>query len=397
MKVAQKTRILHLDMDAFFAAVEQRDHPEYRGRPVVIGALPGHRGVVATASYEARRFGIHSAMPIHQAYQRCPDAVYLRPDGRRYAEASQAVMTILHDYSPLVEQVSIDEAYVDISGSDRLFGPAEKMASEIKNRIVSELHLPLSIGVGPNRLIAKLASEHDKPDGLCIVDDDEVLDFLAPLPISNLRGVGPKLQSKLRQSHIQTVRDLRQWSSKQLEQRFGENTGQMLYLQARGQGSSTLHPDEERKQISKEKTFQEDTADPDVLRRALFSLAAEVGRKARSKNLRGHVVHLKFRFPGFETHSRQQHLSQGINTDDRIANEAWALYQNSGFAGRPLRLIGLGISEWQGPDNKQLGLFAEKPEQSKAPIYAAMDQVNSRFGSQVIGFANILKNNKKSQ
>ncbi len=391
-------RILHVDMDAFFAAVEQRDHPEYRGRPVVIGARPGGRGVVSTASYEARRFGIHSAMPIGQAYQRCPNAVFLRGDRQRYSEASAQVMQILAQYSPLVEQVSIDEAYVDISGSERLLGEPRLLGQKIKEHIARALRLPLSVGIGPNRLIAKLASEHDKPDGLCVVNDDEVLDFLAPLPISALRGVGPRLQQKLRASHIHRVHELRTWSLKQLTQRFGDNTGHMLYRQARGQGSSELHPDEQRKQISNETTFQKDTEDTQILQQTLQKLAAEVGRKARRHALRGRVVHLKVRFSGFETHSRQRRLDQGINSDARIAAEAWSLYEQSGFGGRPLRLIGLGISDWSAQKKEgQLGLFDAAADEDaegrhKAQqIYETIDRLNAKYGSQVLGFAHLLK------
>ena len=388
--------ILHIDMDAFFAAVEQRDHPELRGQPVIIGALPGHRGVVSTCSYEARKFGVRSAMPINEAYRRCPQGIYLRGDGQRYSSASAKVMAILGDFSPLVEQVSIDEAYVDISGTERLLGEPRELGQQIKDRIQKELQLPASIGIGPNRLIAKLASEHDKPDGLCVVTQDQVLDFLAPLPVAALRGVGPKLQQQLKAAGLHDVVSLRRWPLAHLQQRFGPSLGQMLYNQARGIGSQHVGETRERKQISKETTFAHDVSDADILQSTLHQLAAQVARKARAKGFLGRVVSLKIRFAGFETHSRQRRLAQGINSDLRLAQEAWRLYLEGQFAQQPVRLIGLGLSDWQtAPPQQQLGLFSPPaPDTDNPALYSALDQLKDRFGASVIGFASGLHTKK---
>ena len=216
-------------MDAFFAAVEQRDRPECRGRPVVVGARPGRRGVVSTCSYEARVFGIRSAMPISEAYRRCPDAIYLKPDMPRYAEASRQVLEVLESVSPVVEPVSVDEAYLDISGLARLYGPPRSIAGLVKERIWQRTGLSCSVGVGPNRLIAKLASEHDKPDGLIVVAAEEIETFLDPMPLSNLRGVGPRTLKTVQHLGIKNVRQLRTMPLDLLSSYFGETLGCRIY------------------------------------------------------------------------------------------------------------------------------------------------------------------------
>ncbi len=218
-------QVMHVDMDAFFAAIEQRDHPEYRGRPVVVGARPGGRGVVATASYEARRYGVGSAMPISEAYRRCPHAVYLRPDLERYGAVSRQVMVILEQVSPLVEPVSIDEAYLDISGLERLCGRPERIATRIKEEVRAELGLTLSVGIGPNRLIAKLASDYRKPDGLTWVRPDQVQAFLDPMPVARLRGVGTRSQERMHRLGVQRVEQLRGYALEDLQRHFGAKGG----------------------------------------------------------------------------------------------------------------------------------------------------------------------------
>ena len=215
--------IAHVDLDAFFASCEQREHPEYKGRPVVVGALPGHRGVVAAASYEARRFGIRSAMPISEAWRRCPDAVFLRPDMDKYRRVSRQVFQVLETMTPAVESASIDEAYLDVTGFEKLVGPPETIGREIKHRIFAETGLTASVGIGPNRLIAKLGSEYHKPDGLTVVSEKQVLDFLAPMPVSNLRGLGRQTQKVFTRLGISTVAQLRAVPLPLLQQELGEN------------------------------------------------------------------------------------------------------------------------------------------------------------------------------
>ncbi len=260
-----KTRwIMHVDMDAFFAAIEQRDDPGLRGRPVVIGAKPGGRGVVATCSYEARRFGIRSAMPINEA-------LYLRPDMGRYAAASRAIMMALEDISPVVEPVSVDEAFVDITGLENLIGTPEQIAHATKINIFRTTGLTASVGVGPNRLIAKLGSDHRKPDGITIAAPDQVQDFLGPMPIRNLRGVGPRTAERIEQLGIYTVADLRRCSHERLAAHFGGKGADLLYNQSRGVGSNVVSNGGQRKSISRETTFSEDAVDQKTLHNVLLS------------------------------------------------------------------------------------------------------------------------------
>ena len=240
----------HADLDAFYASVEQRDCPEYRDRPVVVGALPGHRGVVAAANYKARVFGIHSALPIAEAYRRCPDAVYLRPDMAKYLRVSREIFQILESITPVIEPVSVDEAYLDLTGLEKLLGPPEVIGSEIKHRILEATGLTVSVGIGPNRLIAKLGSEHRKPNGLMVVYPDQVLVFLAPMPVANLRGLGRQTQKIFSRMRIDTVAQLRAVPLRTLQQHLGTKAAASFQQQALGIASSAVVPGRERKRIS---------------------------------------------------------------------------------------------------------------------------------------------------
>ncbi len=372
--------IMHLDMDAFFAAVEQRDRPELRGRPVVVGAQPGKRGVVATCSYEARRFGIRSAMPINEAYRRCPQAAYLRPDLARYGAVSRQVFAALGAVSPLVEPVSVDEAYLDVSGLERLMGPPEEVGRRTKLLVREAVGLSCSIGIGANRLIAKLASEAGKPDGLLVVPHDAVQAFLDPLSVAALRGVGRETQKVVERLGIRSVRQLRGYPLGLLQRHFGRKGGESLFRQARGQASDQVGAGRERQSISKENTFNEDLRDPQAVQQVLARLAAEVGRSARAKRLKGRTVTLKLRLPGFETHTRQRRLAAPIDTDTAILRTARELYRDSGYAGRPLRLIGLGIQDWAtGPAMGDL--FEDAPQNAKDQrLFQTLDAINDKFG-----------------
>ncbi|MEW8044567.1 MAG: DNA polymerase IV [Candidatus Sedimenticola endophacoides] len=310
--------IMHLDMDAFFAAVEQRDHPEYRGRPLVVGARPGGRGVVSTCSYEARRYGIRSAMPISEACRRCPDAIYLRPDMARYTEASRRVMAVLDEVSPLVEQVSVDEAYLDISGLERLFGSPARIGRLTKRKVFEAVGLTCSVGIGPNRLIAKLASDYRKPDGITLVAPDAVQAFLDPMPVANLRGVGPATLGLLQRLGIRTVAQLRALPLELLQAHLGERGGSHLHAQARGRGSDRIEAAGQRQSVSKETTFGQDVTDIQVLKNCLRQLASDVGHTLRREGLWGRVATFKVRLPGFETHTRQRLLGEAVDSDVAI-------------------------------------------------------------------------------
>ncbi len=378
--------IMHLDMDAFFAAVEQRDRPELRGRPVVVGALPGNRGVVATCSYEARRFGIHSAMPIAEAHRRCPQAVYLRPDMPRYVAESRRVMEILGDFSPIVEPVSIDEAFVDISGLDRLLGPPREIGRKVRRAIAGQLELTASVGVGPNRLIAKLASDHRKPDGLTVVAPGELRGFLDPMPVERMRGVGGRTAERLHALGIQRIEQLRLCPAPLLARHLGKRAAAALQRQARGQASDKVGNVPGRKSLSKEHTFGKDQTDSHLLHRVLQGLAADVGRGARCEGLAGRRVTLKIRFAGFETHTRQRGLAGATHSDRDIYRTARELLREVWRDGRPVRLIGLGLSDWEQAGDGQPDLFAEPGEggQDEA-LMQILDRVNERFGGGKLG------------
>jgi DNA polymerase-4 len=377
--------IAHVDLDAFFASCEQRDHPEYRERPVVVGALPGNRGVVAAASYEARKFGIHSAMPIAEAYRRCPDAVYLRPDIEKYRQASRQVFEILGGITPVAEKASIDEAYLDISGLEKIIGPPDAVGREIRRRVRAATALTASVGIGPNRLIAKLGSEACKPDGLKVIPLDEMLDFLAPMPVRNLRGLGPQTQKIFDRLEIRTVAELRAAPVTRLREHLGQRAAENFHRQALGIASSEIVTDRGRKSISKETTFGSDTRDRDVLHDKLRKLAAGVARTARRETLTGTVVTLKIRFEGFETYTRQNTLPEPIDDERVMLETAWSLFNQGNLPDKPVRLIGIGLSGWAQRGASQADLFepAEKGAHDKK-ILEAIDTVTEKFGKPIL-------------
>jgi len=377
----RQTWIAHVDLDAFYASCEQREHPEYRGRPVIVGALPGNRGVVAAASYEAREFGIHSAMPISEAWRRCPDAVYLRPDMAKYKLASRQVFEILGTMTPVVEAASIDEAYLDASGLETLIGPPEEIGQEIRRRIQAGTQLTASVGIGPNRLIAKLGSESCKPDGLRVVAQYEVLDFLAPMPVANLRGLGRQTQKVFARLAIATVEQLRTFPLPELERHLGARAAASFRRQAFGRASDEIVPDRGRKSISKETTFGTDVTDEDILRDKLLELAAGVARTARKEDLSGQLVTLKIRFRGFETHTRQRKLNAPTQDERVLFRMAWSLFRSGDLPTKPVRLIGVGISGWLEDEPGQADLFdqTDRREQDQQ-LLATIDDVNEKFG-----------------
>ena len=374
-----------MDLDAFFASCEQLEHPEYRGLPVVVGARPGHRGVVAAASYEARHFGIHSAMPISEAYRRCPEAVFLRPDMEKYKRYSRQVFRLLETMAPVVEAASIDEAYLDVSGLERLSGSPETIGRDIKQRILAETGLTASVGIGPNRLIAKLGSEHRKPDGLTVVSPEQVLDFLAPMPVSRLRGLGRQTRKILDRLGIGTVAQLRGIPLPQLEHHLGKQAAASFHRQALGIAPDRVLPGQRRKRISKETTFETDIRDHTVLHDVLRGLAADVARTARREHLAGCIVTLKIRFEGFETCTRQyKHTAPTCDERDMLRT-AWRLFLNGRLPDKPVRLIGIGLSDWAENRPAQAGLF-DQPDQQRdnRRLLNTIDAVAEKFGSNLL-------------
>jgi len=380
--------IMHVDLDAFFAAIEQRDNPQWRGLPLVVGAEPGRRGVVATCSYEARRYGVHSAMPISEAARRLPpETVYVRPSMERYARVSRQIMEVLGTLAPVVEKISIDEAYLDVTGLERLVGPPEVIGRRAKAAIRKAVGLTASVGIGPNRLIAKLASDAQKPDGLTVVPSERVSAFLDPMPLSVLRGVGVKTAPRLERLGLKTVGDVRRLSLEELRRHLGARAGTQVHLQARGIADDQVHAASERKSISKETTFAEDVSDATILKDTLRWAAQEVGYLARHQGRKGVVVTLKIRFRPFETHTRSRTLRVPTENDMEIFQAAWGLFQAEPWTGRPVRLIGLGLSGWD-QTTMQPDLFAADEAPDSHPredrLHEALDAIRTKFGKGTI-------------
>ncbi|HET7294786.1 MAG TPA: DNA polymerase IV [Vicinamibacteria bacterium] len=379
--------VLHVDMDAFYAAVEQRDRPELAGKPVIVGADPKGgrgRGVVSTASYEARRFGVFSAMPISVAFRQCPKGVYLPVDMKKYAAVSKQVMAILRRFTSVVEPVSIDEAFLDVTGSARAFGSGEQIARRLKHEVRAELKLTASVGVATSKLVAKIASDLRKPDGLVVVPPGEEAAFLAPLPVRRLWGVGPKLEEQLAKLGVQTIGDLTRLEETAVKRRLGTH-GHDLRRLARGEDDrEVLAEASEAKSLGHETTFDEDQSDLDVLRRTLLSLADGVAARLRHHGLRGRTVTLKYRDASYTTRSRNETIGTPTDRGDALFAVAWRLFE--GVHGRkPVRLLGIYASGFGG--RGQLDLFAPEP----APGDRLRDRVTERFGEDALTRASLLR------
>ena len=377
--------ILHVDMDAFYAAVEQRDRPELRGKPVIVGADPKGgkgRGVVSTASYEARRFGVGSAMPISQAYRLCPQGVYVPVDMAKYAAVSDEIMEEMRRYTDLVEPLSIDEAFLDVSGSARAFGDGPTVARELKRRIQERTRLTASVGVAACKLVAKIASDLRKPDGLVIVPPGEEAALLAPLPIRRLWGVGPKMEEQLAKLGILTIGQLAAIDPGKLQRRLGTH-GQDLLLLARGIDERPVISYGDAKSVGHEHTYDQDTADVERLRRTLLDLADSVARRLRKAGLRGRTITLKYRDETFHTVTRDVTLKQPTDSGDVLFQNAWKLFQS--VHGRlKVRLIGVSASGFG--KRPQLEMFPRSTSRTDT----LRDAVAERFGSEALTRASLL-------
>lgn len=350
-------RILHCDMDAFYAAVHVRDEPALAGRPVVIGGSPEGRGVVAAASYEARRFGVRSAMPAARARRLCSGAVFLEPDFPRYRRESEAIFEIFRRYTPLVQAVSIDEAYLDVGDHLDGRGSATAVAREIKERVRAERRLTVSIGVGPNRLVAKIASDFDKPDGLTVVPPRKVLDFLAPLPVRSLPGVGPATERVLRDElGIATIAELRAQPAEALAARFGRH-GDGLYRYARGIDERPVETRRERKSLGTETTYGTDLEDLEVIEGEIARLAAEVAAGLAGRHLVARTVTVKVRYQDFTTVTRSHSMPWPVDRTDEIAVQARRLVRLTEAGRRRVRLLGVSASNLESAGEGQLPLF----------------------------------------
>ena len=378
--------ILHVDMDAFYASIEQRDDPSLKGRPVIVGADPKQglgRGVVAACSYEARRFGVRSALPISRAWKLCPHGAYVRPRMERYVEVSHEVMEVLRRFTNLVEPLSIDEAFLDVTGSTTLFGAPIQIARAVKRQILEATGLTASAGVAPNKFLAKIASDLKKPDGLVVVDPAEVNAFLAELPVSRLWGVGPKTEERLREMGMHTIGAVRARKREDLTQALGSNLGAHLHALARGEDDRPVVPNWEPKSISNETTFEEDTRDRELLVATIRRLCESVGRRLRRENYRARKVTLKIRLEPFETHTRQVSVKRPVDTDEEIIRLALSLFDQFSLE-RRVRLIGVGTGDIVRPGDgpTQLGLFDEPSKDSA--IDRTVDALRQKFGDDVI-------------
>ena len=380
-------KIIHVDMDAFYASVEQRDDPTLLMKPVVVGGKPNSRGVVCAASYEARKFGIHSAMPMAEAFQRCPHAVFLPVNIPKYHEVSLQIRQIFMTYTPIVEPLSLDEAFLDVTGSTSLFGPANTIALAIKLRIQQELNLTASVGVACNKFLSKIASDLRKPDGFVVVEPNRVQEFLDPLSVDRIWGVGKKTSEQLHKLNIRTVRDLRRLEQGYLTQLFGV-LGSQLYQLAQGIDDRPVESDRVAKSIGRETTFATDTVDREVLETALLKLAVDIGRRLRKEAFSGKTITLKVRYGDFRTVSRSHTLSQATDLDDVIYKEACNLFREVSLK-QPLRLIGLTLHNLTNKLERQLSLFSV-PQKDNETLTKVIDLLKAKYGEKSITRARLL-------
>jgi DNA polymerase-4 len=350
-------RVLHCDMDCFYAAVHMRDDPGLQGRPVVIGGRPEGRGVVAAASYEARKFGIHSAMPSSRAKRLCPDVVFIPPDFRRYSRESEKIFAIYREITPLVQAVSIDEAYLDVTGHLGEAGTATAVAREIRRRVREERGLTVSVGVGPNKLVAKIASDHQKPDGLTVVPPPKVQAFLDPLPVRRLHGVGPATERVLVEMGLQTVADLRAAAPEALVERFGNKHGLLLYEFSRGIDDRPVETHQERKSLGTENTYAVDLMGLPRMEEEVDRMAVEVADALAKRGLAGCTVTLKVRYSDFTTLTRSRTFTVPVWEAGTIAACSRDLLRKTEAPSRPVRLLGVTASNLVRERVEQLSLF----------------------------------------
>jgi DNA polymerase-4 len=372
--------ILHVDMDAFYASVEERDHPELVGKPVIVGGTPEGRGVVAAANYVARRFGIHSALPAVTARRLCPHGVFLRPRMEHYAEVSDQIRAIFEKYTPLVEPLSLDEAFLDVAGSQQLFGSADRIGWSIKHEIRERLHLVASVGVAPNKFLAKIASDLEKPDGFVVVDPAHVQEFLDPLPVSRLWGVGKVTGRVFERLGVHRIGQLRQLPVEVLRGHFG-HSGEYLWELSQGIDPRPVVPDQEAKSISHETTFARDLDDREALRAWLLELSDQVGCRMRRHGLQGRTVHLKVRFDDFHTITRALTRPEPTNVTQEIWQAAAQMFAER-LPRRPLRvrLLGVGMSGLDQPALLQRSLFPAPEHQRQSRLDEVADRVKDKFG-----------------
>lgn len=390
---AQPRAILHVDMDAFYASVEALDDPSLRGKPLIVGGTGG-RGVVAAASYEVRQYGVHSAMPMREALRRCPHAICIPPRFERYKSVSRIVFDTFHEFTPVVEGLSLDEAFLDVTHSQRALGSAESIAAEIKRRIRERTGLTASVGVAPNKLVAKIASDLRKPDGLVVVKPDEVTQLLDPLPIGRLFGIGRKTAPHLERVGIRTLKDLRLASDALLRPIFGRYVAQMK-ARAAGIDERPVIPDWEEKQVSSEETFDVDISDRTQLHDLLAQLADRTASRLRAQNWLTELVVVKIRRKDFQTYTRQARIQPATQQTQPIATAAARLLEEwrASQPNAAVRLLGVAARELR--DVPQLTLFDTPEVERNRHLDAAVDEIRAKFGKDALARASSLRIEKR--
>lgn len=381
--------ILHIDMDAFFAAVEQRDNPVLKGKPIIISGN-SKRSVVSTASYEARKFGIRSAMPVFQAKEKCRELIIVPGNMRKYRDNSMKIMSILTEFSPMVEQVSIDEAYLDIRGTRRLFGEPFELANKIKQRIRDELSLTCSIGIAPVKFLAKIASDMQKPDGLTILPHEKIEQFIQTLPIQKVPGVGKRAMQQMAVLKIKTLGDINRFPAQVLEKKFGKMGLQLMRL-AKGEDGGTVQTEHVRKSISSETTLDRDISNFDTARQILLDLSQRVGRQLRKKENVCRTVSIKLKFSDFTQITRSHTSESPISSSNAIFDEAVALYEKVKLK-KKIRLIGVGVSGLVHKDAPyQMQLLCGKKEDDRqwTRVDHALDRIGEKFGTGIVNKASL--------
>jgi DNA polymerase-4 len=377
-------RIIHLDMDAFYASVEQLDNPELIDKPVIVGGSR-KRGVVSAASYEARKYKVHSAMPMAQAMNLCPHGVFLPVRMKRYKEISSKVIAIFQKYTPLIEPLSLDEAFLDVTASSKLFGTAEDIARKIRKEVFAETGLTISAGVAASKLVAKIASDVNKPDGLTIVPAGKEAEFLAPLPIKRLWGVGKKTQKALGLLGVKTIGDILKIPPDLLEKKFGKH-GNSLFFKAKGIDERDVDTISERKSVGHEYTFDTDLKDRKIIHKELIDLADQVAKRLRHKNLQGRTISLKVKYHDFQQITRSKTVSNETSDSKLIIQEILKLLEKTAVGEKPVRLLGISVANLKPVgDTMQPSLFQEENRtQKRRKVNKAVDTINKKFGATAI-------------
>ncbi|MGC9359435.1 MAG: DNA polymerase IV [Anaerolineae bacterium] len=387
--------IVHVDLDAFYPSVEELLNPALKGKPIIVGGDPDARGVVSSASYAARAYGVRSAMPTAQALRLCPHAILLHGHYRIYAEYSRRVMAILREITPVVEQLSIDEAFMDVTGCERLWGAPREIGALVRRRVRSEVGLTVSVGVASSKLVAKIACGQAKPDGMLVVEHGDEASFLDPLPIRELWGVGPVTAERLRELGIERIGDLAGASDDYLERVLGDH-GAALRRAARGVDASPVKRHQQRQSISQERTFAEDVGDPTVLARELLRMSEHLAASLRSAGQVAQTVRIKIRYPDFATVTRQMRLEQPTDQGQQICEAAQELLDKHWRRTRSLRLVGVGVTGLIEGAGYQLELF-DDADQRRALLNRTLDEIRERFGQDAIQRASLTKRAKDSE